>query len=482
MIRLGGLLHIMGQFLLALAGAMLIPLLYCLWTGDDLRPFAFAVIVTGAGGAVLFKVARRPANELSHREGVLLLVTVWIASGLFGCLPFWLSPHFTGFTDAFFEITSGFTTTGATVLSDVEALPHHLQFWRCFSHWLGGMGVILLGIAVLPVVGIGGMPLYRADFAGVKSEKLKERIKETALALWKIYFLLTLATYVALRWAGMNSFDATCHTFTIIATGGFSTRTAGIAAFNSLAIELIVMLFMLLAGVSFILHHRLWVARSVRGVFADVELRFYLMVYAIAATAISLSLILRDGYGTASALRSSLFQAGSILTGTGLASDNYGKWSSLPQLILLGLMFVGGCTGSTTGGLRASRVLLLFKVVGRQFKRLVERRGVFTVRLGRRAIPESTIQSFLNLVYLAFLVNFISCLLLSLSGVDVFTSIAAVVACMFNVGPGLGAVGPAAHYGYLPAFAKWVLSFCMLAGRLEFYTVLVIFAPAFWRR
>jgi trk system potassium uptake protein TrkH len=481
-IRLGALLYIIGQFLTVLAGTMLVPLLYGLWTGNAPRPFAIAIVITGVVGIILFKTTRRPKSELSHREGVLLIVAVWILSSLFGCLPFYLSPYFKSFTDAFFEMTSGFTTTGATILADVEILPHHIQLWRCLSHWLGGMGVVLLGIAVLPLVGIGGMPLYRAEFPGAKSEKLKSRIAETALALWKTYFGLTLAAYISLRWAGMNPFDSICHAFSTVATGGFSTRTASIAAFHSFAIEFILIIFMLLAGMSFVLHYVLWMEQRPKRVFADVELRFYLMVFTIATAAIYLSLVAQTGYNTTAALRSSLFQAGSIITGTGFISDNYEKWSSFSHLILLALVFVGGCTGSTTGGLKSSRVLLLLKVVGRQFKRLVERRGVFTIRLGSRAFPENTIESLLSFVYLAFLVNFISCLLLSISGVDVFSSIAAVAACMFNVGPGFGTVGPNGHYGHLPTLAKWVLSMCMLAGRLEFYTVLAIFAPAFWRR
>jgi len=481
-IHIGALLHTLGLFLVALAGTMVIPLFYGLMIGDDLTPFLFAIAITGIVGLLLYKYASPSKSELSHREAVLLVFIVWIASSIFGCLPLYLSPHFASLTDAFFEATSGFTTTGATILADVEILPHSIQFWRCFTHWLGGMGIVLLGIAVLPLVGIGGMPLYRAEFSGAKSEKLKPRITETALALWKIYFVLTLVQYLALRWAGMNQFDALCHTFSTVATGGFSTRTASVAAFNSPMIESIIIVFMLLSGINFTLHYRIWVERRYYRFFTDVELRFYLLVVAIATTATSLSLIFRDQYAPAGALLDSLFKTTSIMTGTGLVTENYEQWNSFPQVILLTLMFFGGCTGSTTGGLKSLRVLLLLKVVGREFKRMVVRRGVFAIRLGSQTFPEHTIQSLLNLVYLAFLANLVSCLLLSFSGVDVFTSIAATVACMFNIGPGLGNVGPVEHYGHLPALAKWVLSMCMVAGRLEFYTVLVIFTPVFWRR
>jgi trk system potassium uptake protein TrkH len=481
-IRIVTLSYIIGQFLIALAGTMLAPLLFGLWTGDDARPFLFAIFITGMIGFLLLRFNARPKGDLSQREGLLLVFAIWIASSSFGCLPFYLSPHFGSLTDAFFEITSGFTTTGATILSDVEVLPQNLQLWRCFSHWLGGMGIVLLGIAILPLVGIGGMPLYRAEFSGAQSEKLKPRITETALALWRIYFALTLAEYLALRWAGMSPFDAACHTFSTLGTGGFSTRTASIAAFHSIQIECIIIIFMLLAGINFTLHYRLWVERKPRSMFADVEVRFYLFTILAATAAILPSLILQNRYSAAAALRSSSFQVSSIMTTTGFVTSNFENWGAFPQLILLSLMFVGGCTGSTAGGLKSSRILLLLKVVAREFKRMVERRGVFAIRLGSQTFPEHTIQSLLNLVYVAFLTNFVSCLLLAVSGVDVLTSIAAVAASMFNIGPGLGNVGPAEHYGHLPALAKWVLSLCMLAGRLEFYTVLVIFAPPFWRR
>jgi len=481
-IRIGALLHTIGLFLLALAAAMVVPLIYGLLIGDDLYPFLLSIAITGLVGLLLFKNTSSSESELTQREAVLLVFTVWIASSTFGCIPLYLSPYFSSLADAFFEATSGFTTTGATILADVEVLSNSIQFWRCFTHWLGGMGIVLLGIAVLPLVGIGGMPLYRAEFSGSKSEKLKPRIAETALALWKIYFVLSLLQYMALRWAGLNRFDALCHTFSTVATGGFSTRTASVAAFNSPLIESIIIVFMLLAGINFTLHYKLWVERRYFSFFQDVELRFYFSVVALATTATFFSLVFRDQYAPSSAFLHSLFKTTSIMTGTGLVTENYEAWSPFPQLILLALMFFGGCTGSTTGGLKSLRIFLLLKVVGREFKRMVVRRGVFVIRLGSQTYPEHTIQSLLNLVYLAFLATLAACLLLSFSGVDVFTSISAVVACIFNIGPGLGNVGPVEHYGHLPTLAKWVLSMCMVTGRLEFYTVLVIFTPVFWRR
>ena len=482
MIHFGAIGYVLGQFILIFAGVMGVPLLYGAMVGDgELLPLLYAAAVTATVGGCLMLVPR-PDRELTQREGLLLAVSTWLAVCLFGSLPFVFSPYFTSFTDAIFESVSGFTTTGATILTDVEVLPPAIQFWRCFSHWLGGMGIVLLGVAVLPLVGHGGMHLYRAAFSGATSEKLKPRIMETALSLWKIYFSLTAALYLMLRWAGMNNFDALCHTFSTVGTGGFSTRTASVAAFESPLIEFILILFMLLAGVSFIQHYHLWVERRPRRVLRDPEIVGYLALVAIATVVIASVLIGYHGYDFENGSRSALFQVSSILTGTGFVSDNFEAWHPLPQLILLALMFVGGCTASTAGGLKVSRVMLLAPVVNREFKRMVERRGVFAVRLGGVVVPEATVQSLLNLVYLALVVNFMSCLALAAVGVDVLTAIAAVAASMFNVGPGLGQVGPLDNYASLPALAKWVLCGDMIAGRLEFYTTIVILTPAFWRK
>ncbi len=473
---------VLGQFLLALAGTMMVPFVFGLVSGSEgTWPFLTSSLVTAAAGGGLMTL-RRPTRDLSQREGLLLVVSVWLSTVVFGAIPFWLSPHFRGVTDAFFEATSGFTTTGATILTEVEVLPPAMQFWRCFTHWLGGMGIVVLGIAILPLVGHGGMQLYRAEFSGARSERLKPRIRETAMALSWIYLAMTGAEVIALRWAGMGWFDAVCHTFSTLGTGGFSTRTQSIGAFESPVIEAIIVIFMLLAGASFVQHYRFWVERRPGAFFRDVEIRSYLLLACVATLLMGGILVADEGYAPAKAFRAAIFQVTSIMTTTGFVTDDFELWHPLPQLLLLAIMFVGGCTGSTAGGMKTSRILLLVRVVDREFKRMVEPRGVFSVRLGGKVVSESTIQSLLNLVYLAFVVNFVSCLLLAAMGIDVLTAISAVAASMFNVGPALGTVGPMETYAHLPAGAKWVLSACMLAGRLEFYTVLVILTPAFWRK
>lgn len=483
MIRARAIGFVLGQFLLALGTSMLLPAGWgVLRGGDGVTALVLSAGLTLGCGAALAVFCGRPRHELSKREGLLLVVVAWLAVSGFGCLPFFLSPQFRSFSDAFFEAASGFTTTGATVLDRVETLPEPVQLWRCLSHWLGGMGIVLLGVAVLPLVGHGGMQLYRAEFSGAKSEKLKPRIAETARSLWRIYLALTAALFAALVLAGLSPFEALCHAFSTLGTGGFSTRTRSVAGFGSPLVEWILIVFMLLAGLSFVLHYRLLVERRVREALGDVELRGYLALVALGTLVVSVSLVEDNGYAPGRALRAALFQVTSIVTTTGFVTDDFERWAPLPQVVLLALMFVGGCTGSTAGGLKTARLLLLAGVVDREFKRMVEPRGVFAVRLGGKVVAEPTIQSLLNLVYLALVVNFAAVLALAGLGVDVLTSISAVAASMFNVGPGLGAVGPADHYGHLPWLAKWVLSGCMIAGRLEFYTVIVILTPAFWRK
>ena len=483
LIRWAAVGFILGQFLLALAVTMLLPIGWGLvFGGGGLEALVWSALVTAACGGSLLAALPRPKRELKQREALALVVLAWFVAAAFGALPFIWSGYFRSVTDAVFESASGFTTTGATILTDVEVLPEPIQLWRCFSHWLGGMGIVLLGIAILPLVGHGGMPLYRAEFSGAKSEKLKPRIAETVMSLYKLYVAFTVAEFFALRLAGMTWFEALCHTFSTLGTGGFSTRNASVGGFNSPAIEWIVILFMLMAGASFVQHYRLFVERRARTFFTDFEVRAYLLIALAAAALIAPTLIWFNGFDAARAIRGAAFQVSSIITTTGFGTENFELWYPLAQMILFGLMFVGGCTGSTAGGLKVARFVLLARVVGREFRRMVERHGVFTVRLGGTVTPETTIQSLLSLIYLAMVVLAVSCLLLSAQGVDLLTSIAASVACMFNIGPGFGTVGPAENYAHLPALSKWVLMVCMVAGRLEFYTLIVLLTPDFWKK
>ena len=482
-IRWPKLLELLGYFSLAIAASMIPPLLLALYFRDDgLVPLLGAIAFSGAIGAILIAAFRGPSIEFNHREAIVMVVLTWLAAITLGALPFYFSQFFSSFTDSFFESASGFTTTGATILSEIESVAASLLLWRALTHWLGGMGIILLGIAILPLIGSGGMELYRAEFSGSSSEKLKPRIAETASALWGIYFALTFACFLLLMAVGMGPFEAICHAFSTLATGGFSTRNVSIESFHSTFVESVIILFMCLAGVNFALQYRLFVERRIRRFLRDRELRVYLAVIVTATAAVLISLRLVLGIPFATAFRVALFQVVSILTGTGFSSADFAQWTPFAQLVLLALMFFGGCTGSTAGGLKIARMDMLLQVIRREFKRMVERRGIFAIHVGGEVVSESTIQSLLNLVYLAFLINFGACMLLTAFGADVFTAISAVAASMFNIGPGLGAVGPAQNYAPFPALVKWTLTLCMIAGRLEFYAFLVVLSRAFWQK
>ncbi len=483
MINWPTILKLLGHTILGISVCLIFPLAFALSSGDGGTIPLLASLLTGIilGGTAI--LALRPdRHEITRKEGVLFVVLAWLAAVVIGALPYWYSPYFGSFTDAFFESMSGYTTTGATILPDVEGLPQSLLFWRALTQWLGGMGIIVLGIAILPLLGAGGTALYRAEFSGARSEKLKPRIAETAIALWKIYVTFTLLEYIALRFAGMSAFDSICHSFATMATGGFSTRAASIEAFSSPLIEYIIIIFMLIAGLNFTLHYRFLVKREAKVFFRDSESTAYFIIALVATAGITIALLFGMDYFWADSFRLAAFQVVSIMTTTGFSSADFELWAPFAQFVLLALMFVGGCTGSTAGGMKVSRIMLLRQVVTREFRRITERRGVFSVWKDGRAIPESTISSLLNLVYLAFIINFAGCLVLTAPGVDILTSVTAVSASMFNIGPGFGDVGATDHYGHLPGIAKWALSFCMLAGRLEFYTALVIFSRSFWRK
>ena len=477
-------LWVLGSFLAALGGSMLVPYIFSVATDhlDQSAMLAASLTTTAAALIFMWIGRRRERRDLLQREGLLLVSLIWIAICAFGALPFYFSQSYGSFTDAVFEATSGFTTTGATVIGDVDGLSRPLHLWRSFSHWLGGMGIVLLGVAILPLLGQGGSALYRAEFSGSASERMRPRIVETARALWRLYVLLTAAETVLLMLAGMSAFDALCHAFSTLGTGGFSTRTASIAGFDSPLIEYIVILFMFLAGISFIQHFRFWIERKPGVVFRDYELRAYFGIALAATLLIACTLVITLGMAYEPAFRTALFQVTSILSTTGFVTTDYGLWPPVLQLLLLVLMFIGGCTGSTAGGLKISRVVLMLRVVQRDFRQLAEPQGVFRIRAGDDVLPELAVTGLINLIFLALVVLLVASLLVSATGVNILTSFSSVIACQFNIGPGLGAVGPASNYGELAPFAKWVLSFCMVAGRLEFYTFLILLTAFFWKR
>lgn len=474
--------HVTGLVLVCVGLCMFFPLLCAMYYADGSgAPLFLSLCVTVLVVAfLLFFFRQTQPMVINHREGVVIVTMGWVACGVFGALPFALG-GFPSFTDAVFESVSGFTTTGASILPDIESVPAGLLFWRSLTHWLGGMGIIVLAIAILPFLGVGGMQLYKAEVPGPVADKLQPRIKDTAMSLWKVYVLFTAAQTVLLTLGGMTVFESLCHAFGTMGTGGFSTRNASVAAYDSVYIDYVISFFMLVAGMNFALHFQLVRGRPL-ALWRDTECRFFLGVVLGVTACVAVAI---RGVAVASwpeAIRFSVFQVASIITTTGFATANYELWAPLAQGLLLLCMFVGGCTGSTSGGIKCMRIMILFKHAYRELFRLVHPRGVVAVKFGSKQVKEEIMSSIWGF-FVLFMVVFVAAgLLLTAMGLDVLTAFSAVIACLGNVGPGLGEVGPAENYGGLPWLAKWVLTLCMVLGRLEIYTVLVLFLPEFWRK
>lgn len=474
--------HVTGLIVLCVGLCMIAPLA-CGWYYEDgsVAPLFLSLCVTILAGVFLMFFFPRPKPMvINHREGMVIVSLGWIVCAFFGALPFALG-GFPSFTDAYFESMSGFTTTGASILTDIEALPKGLLFWRSLTHWLGGMGIIVLTIAILPFLGVGGMQLYKAEVPGPVADKLQPRIKDTAMSLWKVYVLFTVVQTVLLMFGGMDLFESVCHAFGTMATGGFSTRNASVAAYNSAYIDYVISFFMIVASLNFALHFQLFRGRPLV-LSRDPEFRFFMILVLLLIAIVSLA---THGFNYPSwgdAVRFSTFQVASIISTTGFATADYELWLPLPQGVLLLCMFIGGCAGSTAGGIKCMRVMLLFKHSYRELFRLVHPRAVLPLKFGAKLVKEEVVASIWGFFVLFIALFVLSSLALAAMGVDVLTAFSAVVACIGNVGPGLGEVGPVNNYSGIPALGKWVLSFCMLLGRLEIYTVLVLFMPEFWRK
>ena len=451
--------------------------------GGALGIFTAAVITLAVGTWVYLRT--RFKGDLTTREGFAIVTLAWGATAFFGALPYLFTGAITSPVAAFFEAMSGFTTTGATVFADIESLPHGILFWRALTHWLGGMGIIVLVIAVLPFLGVGGMQLFKAEVPGPTPERLRPRITQTAKLLWLVYFGLTAAEAGLYLLGGMDAFDAVTHSFATLATGGFSTKNASIAHFDSAYIEWVTIAFMYLAGVNFTLH-----LRAVSGsfdFFKDQEWRFFTYVVLCASAAIAVVNLLAGSYpaaggGAEAAIRDATFQAVSIVTTTGFVSADYELWVPGAQLCLFALFFVGGMAGSTGGGIKTVRVLLLLKQTANELRRHLHPQAVLLARVGRKPVKEQVLANVVGFVILYLLICLIGAMILGLMGMDLETAIGAAIATVGNVGPGYGDVGATDNYGWMSNPALAVLSLFMLVGRLEIYTVLLLFHPETWKR
>ncbi len=480
--RIRPLLSVLGFLLVAVGLAMLTSLGFALHFHEEISPILWSAVCSiGFGSVMLVFFRKDTAEELGLREGFAIVTLGWIITPLFGSLPFMISGAIPSFTDAYFETISGFTTTGASILTDIESLPKWLLYWRSLTHWLGGMGIIVLSLAILPLLGIGGMQLYKAEFAGPTKDKLTPRIAETARLLWGVYLLFTVVETLLLMGGGMSFFDAVCHAFATIATGGFSTKNASIGAFNSAYIEWVITVFMFLSGTNFVLHFAL--LKGEFRYFKDDEFVFYLVSLLIASGIVTVSLLgMSAPADLETAIRHSLFSLSSVMSSTGFVVADFALWSPIAQITILFMMFPGACGGSTGGGMKNIRVLVLLKAAVNEIKKLIHPKLVVPVRHnGRMVEPEVlfTIAGFMIL----YLVTFSTAtILLAATGLDLVTSFSAAVSAMSNVGPGLGSVGPTSNYAHLTDLAKWILSAGMLLGRLEIYTVFVLFSSSFWKK
>jgi len=448
---------------------------------DDLLALTLSSAFIFLVGLVMFLFTNSKAGkkDIGKREGFIIVTMSWLVISFFGAIPFVLSGAIPSYTDAFFETISGFTTTGASILNDIESVPKGILFWRSMTHWIGGMGIIVLSLAILPLLGVGGMSLFMAEVPGPTPDKIHPRVGATAKRLWGIYVALTLTETILLMYGGMSLFDGLCHAFGTMATGGFSTQNASIAGYSPY-IQYVIIVFMILAGVNFSLHY--FALKGMVGkVKKDQELRFYFFLIAISTFVIGGTLILQKVLPAEAAFRHGLFQVVSIITTTGFVTYDYLQWPSFVWFIIVLLMFTGGCAGSTGGGIKISRLLLLFKNSHMEMKRQVHPNAVIPVRINGRPVPQTLVNNVLAFFLIYILIFAGGSLVMSLMGLDFQSAIGSVAATLGNIGPGIGMVGPVLNYSQIPEGGKWFLSFLMLLGRLELFTVLILFTRSFWK-
>ena len=448
----------------------------------DLKYLLIAAAVALVFGGSAFLLNKNADRNVGIREGYTIVGLVWIIFSFFGMLPFWLSGAIPSVSNAFFETMSGFTTTGATILDDIEALPHGLLFWRSLMQWIGGMGIVMLSLAVLPFLR-GGTQLFIAEVPSPTYDKLQPRIKDTARRLWGIYLVLTLVETVLLYLGGMSLFDATCHAFSTMGSGGYSTKQASIAHWNSPFIHYTIIVFMFLAGTNFSLLYYSLVKHNFKKMFQDEEFRFYVLFIIGAALLIFVSFIVYHAEGNIEEMfRQSLFQTVSIITTTGFSTADYMLWRPITWIVILLLMFTGASAGSTSGGFKIVRVVVLLKNVFYEFKRLVHPKAVLPMRMNGHLVSETIISNIVAFATFYVLFIIVSVMVVNLAGMNLEEAIGAVVTSISNVGPGLGKLGPSGTFSAIPDFCKWYLAFVMLIGRLELFTIFLLFSPAFWKK
>lgn len=485
MSKLLPIVNVLGAVLMLFSITFLIPLAAALWFSDGTAwAFVESSLITLGTGSLLWLVTRRFKRELKARDGFLLVVLVWTGMAAFASLPLIKGIPGLSFTDAYFEAVSGLTTTGATVLVGLDTLPQGLNLWRHLLNWLGGMGIIVLAVAILPLLGIGGREMYKAETPGpMKDSQLTPRITETAKSLWLVYLGITITCFLSLRLAGMSWFDALCHAFSTLSLGGFSTHDASVGYFNSTAIESVLIVSMLVAGINFASHFLVWRGKSFLPYRHDSEGKIFLLLVLGSCVGVAAYLDLMGTYDNFwTALRHASFNLISIATDCGFASVDFNQWPTFAPLWMLFLSCISVSSGSTGGGIKMIRTLIVIKQGWREMQHLLHPSGVFPIKIGGAVIPNKVVFSVQGFIFLYFYSVIGLSFLLMLSGLDFVSSFSAVIACINNAGPGLNQVGPAGNYQGLTDFQAWVCAFTMLLGRLELFTLLIIFTPAFWRK
>lgn len=480
--RWRSIIHILGV-LTALNGLfMLLALPFAFHYQDGSWPAlltsALLSLIIG-GGSAGFTI--RYKQEVRKREGYLIVALGWVVLSLFGSLPYYISGAIPEYTDAFFETMSGFTTTGATILQDIEAMPKGLLFWRSCTQWIGGMGMIVLAVAILPILGVGGMQLFVAEVPGVSYDRLQPRIRETAKRLWYIYTGLTLLLCALLMMAGMDFFEGINHAFTTLSTGGFSPKNLSIGHYDSGAIHYLISAFMFIGGTNFLLIYYL-MRGDAKNLIKNEEFRYYALIIGLITVFVTAVLVFQSGYPFEKAFREGLFQVIAIVTTTGYATADFTEWGSILTWLFLLLMFTGAMAGSTSGSMKLVRHIIVAKNSILELKRLIHPAAIIPVRFNNKPVPSDITYNILAFVIIYITIFGVSAFAMTVIGLDVKTAIGAVATSIGNVGPGLGAVGPSENFSVIPTEGKWILSFLMMMGRLELFTVLIIFTAYFWRR
>jgi trk system potassium uptake protein TrkH len=474
-------IRVLGFLIFVEGVAMLLALGVSLIYGEyDSKAFLFSSGICMGLGSVIIWLTQNANKDIGKREGFIIVALVWIVFSFFGSIPYVLSKAIPNFTNAFFETMSGFTTTGSSILDDIEALPHGILFWRSISQWLGGMGIIVLSLAILPVFGIGGMQLFVAEVPGPTPDKISPRIRQTAKTLWVIYLGFTVSETLLLWVGGMSFYDAICHSFTTMATGGFSTKQASVAYWSSPFIQYVIVIFMFFAGTNFTLSY--WAIRgNLKAVYKDEEFRFYGLFTLVFTIIIFIGLLTTTRMGIEKSFRDALFQVVSIITTTGYATADYLLWTPFLTILIFALFFFGGSAGSTGGGVKIMRIVLLLKNSYYELRRLIHPKAVIPVRFNGHSVDSKIITNVLAFFMLYMFIFAASTIIFTLMDPDMESSMGAVATCLGNIGPGLGNVGPAENFLHVSPLGKWFLSFLMLLGRLELFTILVLFSPSFWK-